>query len=267
MGPRSAALITELYERNQPYFTLQHVIEITKLEHRTASNLVGALVRRGLVTRLSYGRYRLVPFELGKQKEYMGNPYLVARELAAGREYYISHSSAMDIHQMVTQPQLVVYVTCLTQIQPKTVLGVEFRFVTCQKKHFFGISENWVTKTDKVFLSDMEKTILDGLKQPQYCGGITEVAKGFWIQRAKMNVARLVDYALRLNVGAVIRRLGFLLETSGIEAPTEIGRLREKITSAYHLLDPVLPAEGKFVAKWRLRLNVSPEEFVAMRSR
>ena len=30
------------------------------------------------------------------------------------------------------------------------------------------------------------------------------------------------------------------------------------------LLDPVLPPEGKFLARWRLRLNVSPEEIQAV---
>lgn len=265
LGRRSAALVTELYERGQLYFSLQHVRDITKLKPRLASNLVGALAHRGLVTRLSPGRFRLVPFELGKQNEYLGNPYLVARELAGEREYCLSHSSAMDLHQMVTQPQLVVYATSTTQIQPRTVLGTEFRFVTCRKKHFFGITEQWVSKTDKVLVSDLEKTVIDGLKQPQHCGGFADVAKGFWIRRENMNIPRLVDYALRLDVGAVLRRLGFLLETSGVQTLTEIERLRKKLTATYHLLDPVLPAEGKYITRWRLRLNVSPEELKAAR--
>ena len=81
-----------------------------------------------------------------------------------------------------------------------------------------------------------------------------------------MNVGRLVEYALRLDVGAVIRRLGFLLENSGIDAPADLERLRAKLTKTYHLLDPDLPAEGRRVARWRLRLNVSPQELEAARS-
>jgi predicted transcriptional regulator of viral defense system len=38
------------------------------------------------------------------------------------------------------------------------------------------------------------------------------------------------------------------------------------LTATYHLLDPVLPAEGKFLSRWRLRLNVSPEEIRMLRS-
>jgi len=64
----------------------------------------------------------------------------------------------------------------------------------------------------------------------------------------------------------VIRRLGFLLETSGAAAPADLDRLLARLTATYHLLDPGLPAEGHHVARWRLRLNVSPQELEAARS-
>jgi predicted transcriptional regulator of viral defense system len=79
-----------------------------------------------------------------------------------------------------------------------------------------------------------------------------------------VSAPKLVDYALRLEVGAVIRRLGYLMETCGIGAPEDVARLREKLTSTYSLLDPLLPPEGKFLARWRLRLNLSPEEIRAV---
>src|SRR5690606_30342223 len=101
---------------------------------------------------------------------------------------------------------------------------------------------------------------IDGLKQSEYCGGFTEVAKGFWMRRDDINPDLLVDYALRLGVGAVIRRLGFLLEAFEVDAPRSLDRLREGLTASYAVLDPMMPDEGKYLARWRLRLNVEPEE-------
>ena len=124
----------------------------------------------------------------------------------------------------------------------------------------FGVTEHWITKTEKVRVSDLERTVLDGLKQSEYCGGFTEVAKGFWMRRGDIETSRLVDYALRLNVGAVIRRLGFLLEVFEVNAPRELERLRRRLTASYAVLDPMLPDEGTFFARWRLRLNIEPEE-------
>lgn len=264
LGPQAAKLIGTLYERDKPVFAYSDVVDITGLTPKAARNFMAALVGRGVVSRLKPGLFTLVPFELGFEKEYMGNPYVVARELAGDKEYYISHASAMDIHQMVTQPQLKVYATVLKAIRPRFVMGTEFCFVRCKSAHFFGISDQWVTKSEKVKVSDLEKTVIDGLKQPEYCGGISEVAKGLWMRRDVMDVARLVDYALRLRIGAVIRRLGFLLEVFQFDAPREIAALRENLTPSYALLDPVLPREGQYNAKWRLRLNMDPEELLAL---
>jgi predicted transcriptional regulator of viral defense system len=120
--------------------------------------------------------------------------------------------------------------------------------------------EQWVEKHEKVIVSDPERTIIDGLRNPNYSGGLVDVAKGLWIRRQDVDPKRLVDYAIRLNIGAVIRRLGFLLELWRIEAPDQISRLNRKLTDTYVLLDPGLPPDGKFQRRWRLRLNVTPQE-------
>jgi predicted transcriptional regulator of viral defense system len=253
-----------LHERGRRVFTLADVTEITSLKPASARGFVRKLVQRGVATRLRSGLYVLVPFELGRAREYLGNPYVVARELLGAKAGYLSHASAMDIHGMVTQPQLVVYVTSPLPMRGCTILGTEFRFVRCKRSDVFGTAEHWVEKQEQVVVSDIERTVVDGLKQPEHCGGLTEVAKGLSMRRTDISAKTLVDYALRLDVGAVIRRLGYLMEAYGIGAPEELARLRDKLTSTYNLLDPVLPPEGKFLARWRLRLNVSPEEIQAV---
>jgi predicted transcriptional regulator of viral defense system len=253
-----------LHERGRPLFTHADAVGITGHSAKSARNLVAGLVNRGLATRLKPGLFILVPFELGREREYLGNPYVVARELADTPEYYVSHASAMDLHQMVTQPQLAVFVTSPKAIRPRTVLGTEFRFVRCKPGDMFGITEVWATKTERVRVSDLERTIIDGLKQPEHCGGLTEAAKGFLMRQDAISIPKLVDYALRLGVGAVVRRLGFLLETFEVVAPTDIERLRAELTATYALLDPLMPAEGPWHSRWRLRVNVEPEELRAL---
>jgi len=264
LGPRAARLVTTLYERGRTIFTLDDAEKITGYKPGPARSFIHKLVTRGVAMRLRPGLFILVPFELGSERQYLGNPYVVARELAGARDYYLSHASAMDIHGMTTQPQLVVYITRPKVKRSRTILGTEFHFVYCPRARFFGTVEHWVSKQEKVVISDLERTVLDGLRQPQYCGGITEVAKGFWVRRTNVDGRRLVDYALRLKIGAVIRRLGYLLEAYGIDVPNDIERLRRHLTPAYAVLDPLLPPDGKFLARWRLRLNVPREELQAV---
>jgi predicted transcriptional regulator of viral defense system len=264
LGPTAALLVTRLHERNRVLFDIGEVKAITGLSDASARSFVRSLVNRGVVARLKPGLFILVPFELGKETEYMGHPWLVAKALAAGDEYYLSHGTAMEAHQMITQPQLVVYVSTPNPKRTRLIMGMEFRFVRCVKKHLFGIEEHWATKQAKVKVSDIDRTIIDGLKQPEYCGGITEVAKGLSIQREKVSPERLVEYAIRLNIGAVIRRLGYLLDVYELGTDKTAKALSDQLTNTYVPLDPVLPNQGKHLHRWRLRLNVEPEELLSV---
>lgn len=273
LGPLAAQLILTLHEQNRPVF---HFHEAEKIlggrDH--ARSVLPRLVKHGIITRLKGGTFRLVPFELGFEREYLGNPYVVARELALNsrtsktgkiQNYYLSHGSAFALHQMVTQPQFIVYTSSPRLIRSRTIQGTEFKFIRCNAKALFGITEIWVDKNEKVMASDLERTLLDGLKQPTYCGGFLEVAKGFSIKHQLINPQKIIDYALKLNIGAVIRRLGYLMELYQIGTPTDLEKLRSELTATYQLLDPELPNEGSHLADWRLRLNVTSEELLALR--
>lgn len=264
LGPQAAKLVTMLHERSRAVFRLQDVRNITGLSETSARSFVRKLVDRGVAARLKPGLFVLVPFELGRDRQYMGSPLVVAREIMNGADYYLSHATAMEIHGMVTQPQLVVTVTSPKPRRSLTALGVRFRFISCQRRHLFGLTEHWATKQEKVRVSDPERTIIDGLKQPEYCGGVTEVAKGLWMRRQDLKVKTLVRYAKRIRVGAVVRRLGFLLETYELAETPELERLRSGLTETYVRLDPVLPAEGKRLRRWRLQLNVGSDELRAV---
>lgn len=264
LGPQAAKLVTTLHERSRTIFRLTDVRKITGLSEASARSFVRKLVNRGVATRLKPGLFALVPFELGRERQYMGSPLVVAREIMSRAAYYVSHGTAMEIHAMMTQPQLVITVSTPKPRRPLSALGVEFRFVRCQRRHLFGLTEHWVTKQEKVRVSDPERTIVDGLKQPEYCGGVSEVAKGLWMRRQDLQVDKLVAYAKRIRVGAVVRRLGFLLETYEMVERPDLERLRRGLTATYVRLDPVLPAEGKRLRRWRLQLNVDPEELQAV---
>jgi predicted transcriptional regulator of viral defense system len=64
----------------------------------------------------------------------------------------------------------------------------------------------------------------------------------------------------------VTRRLGYLLELFGVAPESDLEALRKSLTATYVRLDPILPPEGPHLAKWRLQINVSPEELQAVRS-
>jgi len=80
-----------------------------------------------------------------------------------------------------------------------------------------------------------------------------------------IQVSKLVNYALRPGVGAVIRRLGHLLELYALAPANELARLQKTLTQTYVPLDPMLPKEGSHVARWRLQVNIPSQELKRVR--
>ena len=265
LGPRSAQLVTGLHERRRSTFTLKDVESITGLPAAAARNLVHKAQLRGVVTRLKPGLFNLVPFELGRAAEHVDSPYLIARELAGASAYFLSHGTALELHRMTTQPALTIHVSCTRRVRPQSAGGYRFRFIHITRAQTFGATKHWIDKARFVMVSDMERTIIDGLRHPDCAGGITEVAKGLWMKRDALDIKRLIDYAKRLGNGAVVRRLGFLLEHYALADTRAQLRLQRLLTATYQRFDPLLPAEGPFVSRWKLQLNVTAEEIDAVR--
>lgn len=266
LGKRAARLVAELNEQRKPIFSVQDVAKITGLEANSARRLIGKLADRGIVTRLKPGLFNLVPFERGHDTEHVSNPYLIARALIEGLPYFISHGSALELHRMVTQPQLCIFASSTVRRASETIRGYEFRFIKVREDQLFGITDFWITPDEAIKISDPERTIVDSLEQPQFAGGVADVAKGMWMKRDSLNIPRLIDYALRLDVGAVIRRLGYLLELYGMADHQRLEALRIRLTPTFQRLDPLLPNEGRMLSRWRIRLNVTPDELAAIRS-
>ncbi len=265
IGPQTARLLDGLYDRSGTAFTLADVQTITGLPSELATGLVNKAIRRGVFSRLKGGLYTIVPPELAESSGYSGNPLLTARHLASGAPGFISHAAAMELHRMVTQPQLVVHFSSPKRIRSRVIGGTEFRFVLIKPAHMFGTTRHWATKQEFVEISDLERTILDGLRQPEYCGGVTEVAKGLWMRRDGISIPKMVDYSLRLDIGAVTRRLGYLLELYQLGSEQELESLRAAVSAAYVPLDPTLPRQGRHHSRWRIQSNIAPEELLAVR--
>ena len=71
---------------------------------------------------------------------------------------------------------------------------------------------------------------------------------------------KLVAYAHRLGNQAAAKRLGYLLELYDLATENVRNGLLDLIGPSYALLDPLLPAGGRHLARWRLRINLNPED-------
>lgn len=235
---------------------------MTKTDYYATANLLSKLMRRGVVARVKTATYLIL--QMGSENAQLKNWPIIARELAGANPYFISYYSAMRLHGMTTHPLLDVYITVNKRGKDRTLSDITYHFIYCKKKHFWGAKTHWATKQDQVQVSDLERTVLDGLDRPDLSGGLIEVIRGLWGKQKEMDWDRLIQYAIKFRTKAVVKRLGFLLETFNF-APNRIPALLENITDAkdYVLLDPEGAKKGSHLSRWRLRINANLEELKA----
>ena len=262
LGPVSANLLASLYKIGKIIFKANDIERITELNSNAARKLRHDLIERNIIARLKPGKYIIVPQELGETTRYIGNWYVAGREIVKSPDYYISHYSAMDIHNMLTHPLIKVFITTPIQQYKKqrTVGNATFEFIYTNLSNIWGVKKVWVTNSEQVRVSDIERTIIDCLYRPKYCGGIMEIVNGLWMQKEEIDFNKLLKYVIKFNRIVVIKRLGYILDCLGLQDTKYLSQLRTKINNKYYVLDPLLLTEVTYKNSWKLIANISPEE-------
>jgi predicted transcriptional regulator of viral defense system len=221
--------------------------------------LLSDMTKRGLLMRLKEGIYYIIPYELNAET-FMPDWHLIAEHLVNDAMHYIGYYSALQIHNLITQPSLKEQIVVSKQIRPSEIKikEVPFQFIYHNDKHFFGAKKIWIDSFNKVMCSDLEKTFIDCLFKPDYAGGIVEVAKAIFTSKDKIKYDTLLEYAKKFDSQAVIKRLGFILEMLDISTKI-INELQKLKTASYVLLDTELPKTGKRNSRWSIQQNLETE--------
>jgi predicted transcriptional regulator of viral defense system len=257
---RSGELLKYFNAIEQHYFDYVEARKALPNSSESAlKELLSDMVRRGLLMRLKKGLYYLIPYEQDPEA-FMPDWHLLAEALTKEVPHYIGYYSAMQIHNLITQPSLKEQIVVAAQMRPSQIeiRNINFQFIYHNEGHFFGAQKVWLDSYHKVWCSDLEKTFIDCLFKPDYAGGIVEIAKAIHVSKDKIKFKQLLDYAKKFDSQAVIKRLGFLLEA--LQIGTEIlDMLQDLKTKSYVVLDTELPKEGKWHSRWSIQQNLDLE--------
>lgn len=252
-------ILKTFIDRSKNWFSL---VDADRYLPELAGNPIRIHLKRmtdeGLIMRVRDGIYYIIPFEQDSET-FMPDWHLLAEPLV-GQNFYIGYYSALQIHQLITQPSLKEQIVVNKQIKPKEkeIKGVKFQFIYHNEKHFFGYKKIWIDYFNKVYCSDLEKTIIDCLYKPDYAGGIVEIAKAIFIVKEKIKYDTLLIYALQFDTQVVIKRLGYLLELLQIDTSI-IETLQKNRSNAVALLDTEAPKNGKILSRWNIQQNIEIE--------
>lgn len=181
----------------------------------------------------------------------------------------LAHWSALAYHDLTDQvPVIVTLITPKKVVTPSMrgagsdsgrhvwrVAGIECQFVTVSEKRYdIGLEWAWFEQRFRASITDRERTVLDLFAMPSRFGGIGEGIAILDRALGRLDLPRLVDYALRYGSIAAAKRLGWALDRCGV-AGAELRPLLELATLAYSPLDPGRPRRGGHDRRWMLILN------------
>lgn len=230
-------------------FSFDELFQKTKIKKEVLWVIISRLEEKGFIRRIEKGKYLIVPLTAGK--DYTLHEFVIGSVLV--NPYAIAYWSALNYHGFTEQiaEKVFIQTTSWKEKQQLKTLGVTYQFVRVKEEKFFGAKKIWIEET-QVNITDKEKTIIDCLDKPQYCGGIIEVAKAINLHKKEVDFNKLAEYAKKMGNSGVVRRLGYLCDL--FEIKIKLGRpdIRN-----YLLLDPTMPEEMTKNSKWRLIINLS----------
>lgn len=258
-------LVRLLAEQGDRVFSTNRARELSARVRIKSSYLLEALYhlrRNGWIVPLRRGFYALASSVPGVSPVHEFEIAMALVPRAA-----ISHWSALHYHGLTEQaPRKVFVLTTTDTVIPQTrgkkarhegggcqIGETVYQFIRVKPARFFGVEKIWVGDA-RVTVTDPERSLLDGLMMPQYCGDFAEVLHAFEVRGARLDLDRIVNYALKFD-GAMVKRLGWVLEQQGVD-PVRLEPLIRVPIKGYRPIDPTGPRKGVCNRRWMIQENL-----------
>lgn len=266
LGARESRLLCSAAEKGFSVLTTDDAREI--MGEEKVLLILSRLSKKRWLKRLEKGKYLILPLSAGPKGLYCEDGFVLADKLVS--PYTIAYWSALNFYGYTEQIPYTVFVATTKRKKDLEIedLGLRFKFVTILEKKFFGNKKRWIG-SKQVIITDREKTIVDCLDHPQYCGGIVEATKGVWegFTQRELEPKTVTEYADRMGNRTIFKRLGFLAETLSLPVDDFLPVWREKISTGYTLLCPLGLDDGEINTGWNLKINVDKNELTEWRFR
>lgn len=256
-GSQEMKLLFSLEEKGIDVFTINDVKKILKSSDDAVWSIINGLKRKNRIQQIEKGKYLLIPAKAGMEGHWAEEAWAVIPRLID--VYYVGFWTAMNYWGMTEQIPRTVFIATTKRKRDFEFGNQKFKFVTLSNKKFFGYVKEKRGK-DEFNISSLEKTVVDGLMHPEYCGGISEVAKAIWNVSKKADWNAVLEMAKRAEVNVVLRRLGYLLSILRIQKNI-VNEIRKETFRGYQFLDPIEDKKRlDYSREFGLVLNVTEDD-------
>lgn len=217
-----------------------------------ARNFLSLWAKSGWIHRIRRGAYLPVDIRASSPDEIFADPWIIGTDLFS--PCYVTGWSAAA-HWGFTEQIFHSTVLCTERrINGKNQSVGSSRFLvkktTAEKT--FGLKTVWKEGV-KIRIADPHKMIIDMLDDPSLGGGIRSVTDFLleYLSSAHYNPEILLEYAGKMQNGAIFKRLGFLLSKTDPDKKIVIERCRDQLSKGYCQLDPTAKGNS-LVKRWKI---------------
>lgn len=222
-----------------PVFTRQQFAATLGLDNDYAAVLLSRMVRDKVLIRVMRGKYSLPDTDI------------LCIASALHPPSYVSLWKAFEYYGTTTQMPTITDVICTKRPRIISVTletgNFRIRFIKTHPSNISGIKKARID--GKIaFIAEKERAVVDGLQYINY----VPLSEVYCALSSGAEPEKIIDFAKRTGIQAVMKRAGYLLEKAGFACtPEDFG----KLSKTYVPLDPESPKRGKHDRKWRIIAN------------
>ncbi|MCK5612562.1 hypothetical protein KAR91_62400 [Candidatus Pacearchaeota archaeon] len=228
--PKEAEVIARLTYEKISVITIAQFDELFNFQPAIRSRLIYRLAKKGILTPIKRGIYIFSPLESGPSGRNI-NEFLVPSLLFPKGNYYIGYGTMFNYYSFTDQIYQEMNIVNTTRQKKRAIGGLLFKMIKVSPKRMYGF-EKIKIKNSEVIVSDKERTLVDMVYYPAPVGGLQkafEIIKDI-IKRKAINRKKFIRYACLFPIASARKRIGFILEESGIKS-SELKDLRKSINT------------------------------------
>ncbi len=232
-------------------FNLSEIESLIGVRFPKLNIILENLASKKLLTRIERGKYCRSNFR---------NENVIGCFLA--KQGTVSYWSALNLHGLTPRFPNNIFIQTAFRKKEKTLEGTTYKFIWVTPAKLTGIiSEGYGNNAFRI--TNLEKTLVDCFDLPEYSGGLDELLPAF--AKANLSAEKLIEYCKAINNKAAIKRMGFiaeLLDKKGMKSFVRYAK--SEINNSYDLFDPLGERTGQALGTWRLRMNLTIPQIMAI---
>lgn len=225
-------------------FSMTDVEDLTG-NKKTASSLVSRLIKQDLVRKIKKNMYSCINVAT---EEVFASKYQIA--CASSETAYLSHHAAFEFYGMYNQVYYEVYVSSESKFKDFEYENVWYKYVDSKMQD--GVVTPEFVKGVRV--TDLERTVVDGIKDFGKTGGIEEFLNCLSMV-SYLSADKMVKYLDGYGIQALYQKTGYILDyyKESLCLPNDfVEYCREKMGNGTGYLTKEMKHKHVYDNKWKL---------------